>query len=185
VQTHLQGKVERARQRERAEDDAKAVDQALAIVNAEVFRLWSIASEAQSADLYSLSRQGTLHPDDYQPADWSALMAACGPLGWATAALASYALTYARDTSLLVRTLIASRATSQGADPIVVQIRQRSKEAAALLEYALAHCPRSRIAREFDPDIPTTSEAGKRILEELKQRGLAQARSMPLGDSQS
>lgn len=183
VQTSLQRRAERARVRERSQDESRAVDLARAAVNAEFFRLWTIAKQIESADLEQWATDGKLDPDDLLPADWAGLNANVGRLGLPSAGLACYALAMARDASLAARTLVslAREGRYTPASTEASKVKEKSMEAALLLEDAMAHCLRADVPFVVDTDIPMKSKTGARVLEELAKRREAVVKSYPTG----
>lgn len=172
VQTSLQRRAEKKRRQERDEDEVRAVDLALAVVNAEWFRLWTIARNWETGDLVQLAADGQIDSADVEPADWAQLTESLAHLGFATASLAGYALVRARDASLYARKLVSMAREDRHtlAGPVAEKMKENAMEAALLLEDAMAHCPRSRAMKVVDTDIPMKSKTGARIIGELARR---------------
>jgi len=161
-------------------EEERETDAALAVLNAEWFRLWSIAKQIESADLVQQARDGWLDPDDFQPIDQAGLAVAARHLGFATGALTAYALTTARDAGLAARALMrnADAAYTKRQNDLCEQVKSHSTEAARLLEDAVAHSPRSRASEVVDTTIPMKSACGADIIARLKQREASKASSL-------
>lgn len=151
-------------------EEKRATDAALAVLNAEWFRLWSLAKQIENADLIQQARDGWLEPDDFQPIDQAGLAAAARRLGFATGMLTAYALTTARDAAVAARALIhaANGADVKRKEHLAAQVKSRSTEGARLLEDALSHSPQSRAPQIVETDIQMKSGGGAKIVAALK-----------------
>lgn len=153
-------------------EEERAADAALAILNAEWFRLWSMAKQIQDTDLVQRARDGWLDPDDFEPIDQAGLAVATRRLSFATGALTAYALTTARDAALSARALVhlAQSGDYKRNEDLAQQVKDSSTEAAYLLEDALANSPRSRAPESIDDIIPMKSRGGSRIIARIKEQ---------------
>ena len=198
LQWSLTKRADLARRAERAEDLARQREVAYAAVQAEWFRLWTVASNWGRRDLVQLVEADQFDPSDFAPREWASITTNLGYLGMASAKIGSYGLAVAHDATRAANDFLgdceaffehwptppAERAAFH--DQYMSGLREQEHrlkalvlEAANILQDAIEHSPDAHLPRIIRFNENLHSDHVRRIAAAVQASGKAAVGTSP------